>query len=380
MLVTYHPETRTATMLSIPRDLYVKIDDKYYSRINGIVDYYTEKYKDLTGWLITLTAKVTEITGIPIDYYAMIDFNGFKKTIDLLGGIDVDVPETLVDTTYPDDVWRSDLGGGGVSTLRIPQWLQRLDGATALKYARSRHSTSDFDRAKRQQLIIQSLIAKATSSQTLLSLKPLYEQYKEMVTTNISLSDALTLAPAALSAQHFFSFVYGTDCPDNIRQMTPWCILYSPNREDFGGAAILLPSGATNTKVSTYTQTEQFAYINVRNPQFLLEHANIWLLNAIDTKSAKAIGSPNGITSRLAARLKQFGFHIIDVDNTPKKQQRTTLLVGGTGDYSQTITLLKLFVDFDVQKVIPSEYVGRMSDAELMLLVGDDFLIKTYTK
>lgn len=77
----------------------------------------------------------------------MIDFAGFKDIINILGGISIDVPESILDREYPDNNW-------GYMTFQVQKGLQNFDGDTALKYARSRHSTSDFDRSNRQQLII----------------------------------------------------------------------------------------------------------------------------------------------------------------------------------------------------------------------------------
>ena len=94
-----------------------------------------------------LAEKVSEITGQSIDEYMVIDFSGFKSIVDALGGIEIDVPKDLVDREYPDNNW-------GYEVFSVRRGLQTFNGERALKYARSRHSTSDFDRSERQQLII----------------------------------------------------------------------------------------------------------------------------------------------------------------------------------------------------------------------------------
>ncbi len=94
-----------------------------------------------------LAEKVSEITGQGIDGYIVIDFSGFKNIVDALGGIHIDVPKDLVDREYPDNNW-------GYEVFTVRAGPQDFDGATALKYARSRHSTSDFDRSERQQLLL----------------------------------------------------------------------------------------------------------------------------------------------------------------------------------------------------------------------------------
>jgi polyisoprenyl-teichoic acid--peptidoglycan teichoic acid transferase len=92
--------------------------------------------------------KVTEITGIYLQYYAFVSFDGFVDFVDSLGGVTIDVPEALEDPYYPDI-------NNGFQTFRIGAGIQDLDGDMALKYARSRKTTSDFSRTLRQQQIIQ---------------------------------------------------------------------------------------------------------------------------------------------------------------------------------------------------------------------------------
>jgi polyisoprenyl-teichoic acid--peptidoglycan teichoic acid transferase len=105
-----------------------------------------------------LAAKVSEITGQSINHYLVVDFRGFQKIVDVLGGVEVDVPHDLIDRMYPVD------GQDRYTTLIIRMGLQHFDGSTALKYARSRHSTSDFDRSERQQAIIKAIKEKALSA------------------------------------------------------------------------------------------------------------------------------------------------------------------------------------------------------------------------
>ncbi|MDR0606777.1 MAG: LCP family protein [Candidatus Peribacteria bacterium] len=124
-----------------------------------------------------------------IPYYATVDFTAFKSIIDTIEGIDIIVPETLHDTKYPNGQRRPN---DGYVTFHLDAGLQHLDGETALKYARSRHSTSDFSRSLRQQIIIMGIKDKLLASGLNLSTVPeLYSQYKNYVNTNISLQEML---------------------------------------------------------------------------------------------------------------------------------------------------------------------------------------------
>ncbi len=124
---------------------------------------------------------MAQITGVPIPYYMFVDFDGFISLIDSLSGINVNVPQSLVDTSYPGP-------NNNYITFSIQSGQQVLDGETALKYARSRHSTSDFSRALRQQLIIKAMVDKVLGSISITnpgSVRKVYKEFTEVMKTNI---------------------------------------------------------------------------------------------------------------------------------------------------------------------------------------------------
>lgn len=146
------PKNKEVTMVSIPRDFYVAYSKNTAGKINAL---YPIGQKEGVG-VNMLTQKVAEIMGQPIHHYIIIDFSGFQSIVDALGGVEVDVPKAIYDNQYPNSTW-------GYQVFSLPQGRQTLDGATALKFARSRYSTSDFDRSHRQQLLIQAIKDKALS-------------------------------------------------------------------------------------------------------------------------------------------------------------------------------------------------------------------------
>ncbi len=132
-IVIVNQERQKITLLSLPRDLYVegrKINEYY--KLYGI-----DVLKD----------KIQEITGLKLNKYAVIDFSTFYQIIDLIGGIEINVSKTLKDTSYPTN-------NGGIKTITFEKGIQKLNSIEALEYARSRNSSSDFDRSKRQQEIM----------------------------------------------------------------------------------------------------------------------------------------------------------------------------------------------------------------------------------
>jgi len=149
IVVTVQPETNQVGMISLPRDLFVPIPGFDYS--GKITTAFTVgELNDYPGGGAALAKKtVSEFLGYPIDYYVMINFDGFVQAIDAIDGVDVMVANTIHDEEYPTIDY-------GFQTFHIDAGPQHLDGETALKYARSRHGSGndDFQRTKRQQQLL----------------------------------------------------------------------------------------------------------------------------------------------------------------------------------------------------------------------------------
>ena len=184
ILVSYNHETKEVVMTSLPRDLHVQInpDVFWFNRINSV--YATYEAKGEGQGLERLKDVVTEVTGQEIQYHAMINYHGFTELIDALGGIDVNVENSFTDYMYPAEP--------GYQTVSFTEGPQHMDGDTALKYARSRHSMhngegSDFARARRQQNVITAVTEKVMSG-SLLDPKALMNLFN-VVQDNIQISE-----------------------------------------------------------------------------------------------------------------------------------------------------------------------------------------------
>jgi LCP family protein required for cell wall assembly len=196
MVLTVDPVTKTAGMLSIPRDMWVNIPGAGYSRIN-------------TAWAIGENAKlpgggsalamqtVSQFIGVPIHYYVQVDFGTFVSFINLIGGIDVYVEERMV---------LDPLGEGPDHFVLKPGDYRHLTGPRALAYARCRHesqgcSGGDVGRAKRQQQVILAIRDKVLEPETFATLitqaPQLYAEFSSGIHTNMSLEDAIQLAVLA---------------------------------------------------------------------------------------------------------------------------------------------------------------------------------------
>jgi len=159
ILVRVNPQARTASMLSIPRDTMAQIPNVGLAKINYAYSYGFANAEALYGpgtdpdaAAGALAAETVErFLNVRVDYIAQVDFHGFERLVDSVGGIVVDVPAPLLDAEYPTDNY-------GVERIYIAPGVQVMDGRTALAYARSRHTSSDFDRSRRQQQVLRALL------------------------------------------------------------------------------------------------------------------------------------------------------------------------------------------------------------------------------
>jgi LCP family protein required for cell wall assembly len=188
ILLTIDPLTRSAGILNIPRDLWVSIPGfDQYTRINTA--YFLGQANNLPeGGPGLAVETVEQFLGVPINFYAQIDFKAFEKFINAIGGIELDIKEKI--TVDP-------LGQG--NTVVLKPGKQRVRGPIALAYARARYTQGgDFDRANRQQEVIMAILDRVTEPDrfpALLTNAPvLYDQLSKGIHTNMTLEQAIQLA------------------------------------------------------------------------------------------------------------------------------------------------------------------------------------------
>jgi LCP family protein required for cell wall assembly len=190
--VTIDPVALTAAGLSIPRDLWVTIPGlERQGKINtahflGDVEEYPG------GGPALAQATVQAVLNVPLQYYVRFNFAAFEKLIDLIGGIDLDVPYPIDDPLYPDS-------GYGYEPLYVPAGRIHMDGRLALKYARTRHDAmGDFDRMQRQQQVILAVRDKLMQgdrlTQLLTQAGPILQTLGESIKTNLTLEQIIQLA------------------------------------------------------------------------------------------------------------------------------------------------------------------------------------------
>lgn len=265
MLASINTEDGYVTLLSIPRDLFVAYP-KGYTNTAGRINTLYGMGRANGKWVNILASKIAEITGQTIDHYLVIDFSGFKQIVDTLWGIEVDVPSDLTDYQYPTENW-------GYTTFSVRKWLQAFDGETALKYARSRHSTSDFDRSERQQVLIKAIRSKALSAGFITNPEKMGELFHAVTNnldTDLTLGDITNFALKLkdMNSGNINVYNLSNDCVGN--RCAAWAYLYTPSREYFWGASAIIPENATATRLSYYDDIRRFvsfifAFPNMKN-------------------------------------------------------------------------------------------------------------------
>jgi LCP family protein required for cell wall assembly len=196
LVVSIDPNTHTVAMVSTPRDVseFLLPDGRQYNgKINSLMSWANarpELYPE--GGLAVLARTISNLLGVPINYYAAIDLDGFERIINEAGGVDVTVSRAITDGRY-------DWLDGSERGFYLSKGDHHLDGRTALAYVRSRQGTgdSDFTRAARQQQLLLALRAKLTDPSMFTKLPSLLDAAADMIRTNFpndQLSTMLDLA------------------------------------------------------------------------------------------------------------------------------------------------------------------------------------------
>jgi len=180
------------SLLSIPRDLWVDIPGFGQARINAAYPIGERRLgKGYGGALAKET--VGNLVGFPIHHFILVDFDGFQKVIDTIGGVEIDVPSPIDDPNFPTADYRT-------VSVHFDAGLQRLDGQQALVYARTRHGDSDFGRNQRQQQVLMAIFEQVRAQGILTQLGNIDEYtgaLRDYVRTDLSRNDMLKLGRLA---------------------------------------------------------------------------------------------------------------------------------------------------------------------------------------
>lgn len=347
---------KMVSMLSIPRDLYLKTSLTGGSRINAIYDLVKSQKGDSKAALEYLKSELSEKFDLKIHYYAKVNFAGFSQIVDSLDGIDVDVTADIVDPFYPKGETID------YETFIIRKGMQHLDGETALKYVRSRKTTSDFDRSRRQQQVINAIKDKALSLKTLTDpgkLGALYESIASNYETDLSSREIIYLGSLAEEIKGEGKIVMNVLHDDPSRSGG---ILYTPMREFYNGMYVLLPQG------DDFVAIARFANFVLYNPGILKQSVSLQILN----------GTRNvGLAARVRQKLQLLGFRVPRYGNAKTLDIETTVLYVRNPDVDLEVArFLADYLRATLIMVIPTEYneLPYKSNSDLVLEIGSNFI------
>jgi len=351
-------QNKLISMVSIPRDFYIKDDMVGNSKINEI--YYNAKqyYGSSAEGLDHMKGKVETMMGIPIHYWIKIDFKGFKELVDAIGGVDINVETAIYDPYYPKD------GTFEYETFSISPGQHHMNGETALKYARSRKTTSDFDRADRQQAIIYGLKEKALQTEIIFSkdkISKILETLKENIETNISVKEILTLG--AMAGDFSKENITHRLIHDDPTQCGGF--LYTPGREFYNNLFVLLPAGGVEF-------IHQYSDLNFNLPKIAKETTKIQVLNG--TKNGGVAGETKQILQRFCFDITRFG------NGRSKDIAETTYYyqAGPEGENSrpEALDFIEKLIPGKESTQIPQEYLdaGYLQNSNLIIELGADYV------
>jgi LCP family protein required for cell wall assembly len=371
IIVKVDPVNNTASMMSIPRDLQLPISGNGEDRINT-ANVYGYKYKYPGGGPALLKRTIEANFGIPIDYYVMVDFDGFTQVINTLDGIDVNVPKALHDTMYPDP---KPGDPHAYKTIHFDAGWQHMDGKRALEYARSRMSTSDFDRANRQQQILLA-VRERTLNLGVLNLLPrlpsLVATMGSMFTTDMSLEEMKDLALLApqidlgniKTAVIQKPMVYGYRREDGAAVQLPKWDLINPVVDDLFKAPVVAAPMPTPTQPAPPTPTPTLAPVQIEELQTLAqEGARIAIQNGTS--------EPN-FAARVAAKLMEQGYQVVEFGDADRTDYPSTVIVDYTG---KEFTLQQLIEGFQVTPENVRHSPNLRSQIDIRVIVGQDSLL-----
>jgi LCP family protein required for cell wall assembly len=233
--VSIDPVTKQVAMFSIPRDTvdlpvppgnarrvwgsaYDGKINSFFVQNRGRSDLWPGN--DRTRGYNALKAMIGELYDLDVKYFVEVNFNGFKKVVDAVGGVTINVQVPVVDDAFPGSTGRA-------QRLYIPSGIQHMDGEQALRYARSRNTSSDFDRGARQQRVLLSLREQADPQILLPRLPELVEALKSAVRTDIPLDqlDELLGLASGVDTANIRSYVFGPPYSQDVCGTDRGCIV-----------------------------------------------------------------------------------------------------------------------------------------------------------
>ncbi len=321
VVVILWPKEGQVSMISIPRDLWIYIPTVGMQRVNTAYQS-GELYGYPGGGPGLLRDTIAYNLGIRIDHTAMVEFDGFRRIIDTLGGIDVPVacPYTdwrLIDPSYDPN------NASNWALFTVQPGVDHMDGDLALWYARSRLKSSDFDRGRRQQEVLRAIFSQALRTDTLTRIPQLYSEFATAIKTDLGLDDMLKLALYAPQLTNANIRSYYIRPPYVSAWVTP------------GGADVLLPNPTSLEQM--LTQATSLSTAAVQRDTISIQVENGTGVPGLDALAANRLNYA-GYATRIAPADRQDYVDSQLTDFTPSQDpDARTGILNGLGLYSATV-------------------------------------------
>lgn len=350
ILITLDPVSKTAGMLSIPRDLWVNIPNGYgYHKINQA--YFFGALNKIPGGGPGLAVEtVKKFLGVPINYYAQVDFMAFTDFINELGGITIKVPAAIkVDPL------------GEHNTVFLQPGTQLISGEVALGYARARNTDGgDFDRSKRQMQVIEAIREKITTLNllpTLITKAPiLYSKISAGIKTNLSIDQVVQLALLAqqVPKKNIKQGVIGPNEVENARSADGLDIL------------IPKPDRIRMLRDEVFSTTSQVGPSTISGDTLALakaEGAKISVRNGSST---------TGLASKTAEYLRKQGLTVVEETNADRVYETSSIILQSGKPYTQEY--LRTLINIPTARIL-NQYAAD-AKIDLIVIVGNDWARK----
>ncbi len=361
ILASIDPVSKEASLLSIPRDLYVKTPNYGSTKINAVFAYGKEaalKNQRIVGpqqikdaeaeGFKAIESVVSDTMGVPIHYHLMVDFSGFQQAVDNVGGVEINAPNAVAENMYNEAT-------GKHFYLNVKPGLQHMDGQTALFYARSRHTSArgDFDRSERQRALISALKDKIISPSTFSNpqkISNLISTFGNHVQTNFSAQDLQRLAQISKEIPSDKIHSLGLSDPPNnyIKTAT------------INGLSVVVPTAGN----FNFKDIQYYVRNALKDSYLKSESANIMVLNGAN----KA-----GLASEKSQELKSYGYTITKVDNAPTRNYQKTIIVDlRNGQKKYTKNYLEKRFGVTAVSSVPDPAIVPDASTDFVIILGSD--------
>ena len=357
IIASIDPVQNEAALLSVPRDLWVKKENGSIGKINEVFANARElslsknKDKDLATKAGALAAEkvLTNVLGIPMNYYLVVDFNGFEKAIDTVGGIQINITKNLA---VSETLWNEAKARSFV--LDVKPGVQQFNGEKALFFARSRHTSArgDFDRSERQKAVIIALKEKIQSAGTYsnpVKVTQLLSTFGDHVRTDVSINEVMRLYEIGknISPDKFASI----GLADAGKVMVVG--------DNINGLSVQVPKAG----MFDYSEIQNFVRNSLKDAFIKNENAAIVVLNGTATE---------GLASKKALELKSFGYSISSTGNAPNKNFTKTVIVDMTnGVKKYTKNYLEKRFGVVATTTVPDATINT-TGADFVIILGTD--------